>query len=80
MRRRMLKRGYRDMVRGMDAQNVSRIIDAYVHNDRDREILKLSLLHGVSYTRIADRLEPWVSPRTIQEIMNRWMPVIKEHL
>ena len=76
----MLKRGYRDMVRGMDAQNVCRIIDAYVHSDRDREILKLSLIHGVSYTHIADRLEPWVSPRTIQEIINRWMPVIREHL
>lgn len=76
----MLKRGYRDMVRGMDAQMVDRIIDAYVHNDRDREIIKLNLLHGVSYTRIADTIEPWISPRAIQKIMNRWMPVIKEHL
>lgn len=76
----MLKRGYRDMVRGMDAVRVEMIIDAYVHSDRDREIIKLNLLHGVSYTRIADRIEPWVSPRTVQEIMNRWMPVIKEHL
>lgn len=76
----MMKRGYKDMVRGMDAQRVGAIIDAYVHSDRDREIIKLSLLHGISYTRIADRVEPWVSPRTIQEIMNRWMPIIKEHL
>lgn len=76
----MMKRGYRDMVRGMDAQTVSLIIDAYVHSDRDREIIKLNLLHGVSYTRIADQLEPWLSPRSIQEVMNRWMPVIMEHL
>lgn len=76
----MLKRGYKDMVRGLDSQHISQIIDAYVHNDRDREIIKLNILHGVSYTRIADRLEPWVSPRTIQEIMNRWMPVIREHM
>lgn len=76
----MNKRGYRDMVRGMDADVVSRIVDTYVHNDRDREVIKLNLLHGISYTRIADRIEPWISPRTIQEIMNRWMPVIKEHL
>lgn len=76
----MLKRGYRDMVRGMDAQRVSAIIDAYVHSDRDREIIKLNLLRGVSYTHIADRIEPWVSPRTIQAVMNRWMPIIKEHL
>lgn len=76
----MMKRGYKNMVRGIDAQIVSRIIDAYVHSDRDREIIKLSLLHGVSYTRIADRLEPWLSPRSIQEVMNRWMPVIMEHI
>lgn len=76
----MNKRGYRDMVRGVESAHISAVIDAYVHNDRDREILKMSLLHGVSYTRIADRLEPWLSPRSIQEVMNRWMPVIMEHL
>lgn len=76
----MLKRGYKDMVRGIESETISRIIDAYVHNDRDREIIKLNLLHGVSYTRIADQIEPWLSPRSIQSVMNRWMPVIMEHL
>lgn len=76
----MVKRGYKDMVRGIESERINRIIDAYVHNDRDREIIKLNLLHGVSYTRIADKLEPWLSPRSIQEVMNRWMPIIKEHL
>lgn len=76
----MMKRGYKDMVRGIESETVSRIIDAYVHSDRDREIIKLNLLHGVSYTRIADQLEPWLSPRSIQEVMNRWMPVIMEHI
>lgn len=76
----MNKRGYKDMVRGVECERISRIIDAYVHNDRDREIIKMNLLHGVSYTRIADRLEPWLSPRSIQEVMNRWMPVIMEHI
>ena len=76
----MMKRGYKEMVRGIESERVSRVIDAYVHNERDREIIKLSLLHDVSYTRIADRIEPWVSPRAIQKIMNRWMPVIMEHI
>lgn len=76
----MMKRGYKGMVRDIENETISRIIDAYVHNDRDREIIKLNLLHGVSYTRIADQLEPWLSPRSIQEVMNRWMPVIMEHL
>lgn len=76
----MNKRGYKEMVIGMDSSRLSMIIDAYVKSERDREIIKLNLIHGVSYMHIADRIEPWVSPRTIQEIMNRWMPVIKEHL
>lgn len=76
----MNKRGYKQMVRGVDGERLCRIINDYVHNERDREIIKLNLIHGVSYMHIADRIEPWVSPRTIQEIMNRWMPVIKEHL
>ena len=76
----MNKRGYKEMVRGVENSRISYLIDEYVHNERDREIIKLNLLNGVSYTRIADRIEPWISPRAIQEIMNRWMPVIKEHL
>lgn len=76
----MLKRGYRDMMRGVDAETISRAIDAYVHSERDREIVKLCLLNGISYTRIADRLPEWVSPRTIQNVLNRCMPVILEHI
>lgn len=76
----MVKRGYKQMVFGIESEKISRAIDTYVHNDRDREILKLNLLHGVSYTRIADRIEPWLSPRSIQTVMNRWMPVIMEHI
>lgn len=76
----MKKRGYKKMVRGIDARLIDRTIDDFVLSERDREIIKLSLLNDVSYTRIADRLPEWVSPRTIQNILNRWMPVIMEHL
>lgn len=76
----MLKRGYKIMVRGIDSERINQIIDAYVHSDRDREIIKLSLLHDISYTQISDRLKDWVSPRTVQAVMNRWMPLIMEHL
>lgn len=76
----MKKRGYKEMVQGVQSTWLSKVIDDYVHNDRDREIIKMNLLHGISYTHIADRLDPWISPRTIQEIMNRWMPVIMDHI
>lgn len=68
------------MVQGVSRAAVEDIIRGYVHNERDREILRMSLLDGVSYTHIADRLEPWLSPRAIQDVMNRWMPIIMEHL
>lgn len=71
---------YKEMVRGIESACISKVIDEFVHKKRDREIIKLSLLDDISYTHIADIIEPWVSPRTIQDIMNRWMPVIMEHL
>lgn len=76
----MLKRGYKNAMRGVEASRINAIIDEYVHSDRDREILKLSLLHDISYTAIADRLEPWISTRTVQNVMNAWMPLILEHV
>lgn len=76
----MTKRGYHESVRGVDAQRIETVVDAYVHSDRDREIIKLNLVHGVSYTDIPERLDLWVSTRTVQNAMNRWMPVVLEHL
>jgi hypothetical protein len=76
----MMKRGYRDKMRGVESQRIEGLVDAYVHSDRDREIIKMSLVHGISYTRIADIIDPWVSPRTVQSVLNRWMPVILEHI
>ena len=76
----MTTRGYRDLMRGYDAQRITRVVDDYVHSDRDKEIIKLNILHGVSYTDIPERLDPWVSTRTVQNAMNRWMPLVLEHL
>ena len=76
----MLKRGYKNAVRGVEASLISAIVDEYVHSDRDREIIKMNLIHNISYTAIADRLEPWISTRTVQNVMNEWMPLILEHI
>lgn len=76
----MLKRGYKNAMRGVEASRINEIIDEYVHSDRDKEIIKLSLLHDISYTDIADRLETWISTRTVQNVMNAWMPLILEHV
>ena len=76
----MNKKGYKNQMDGIESERISQTIDAYVHSAEARKIIKLNLLHDISYTRIADKLENRVSPRTVQNIMNRWMPVIIEHL
>lgn len=68
------------MVAGVERERIERAIDAYVHSGRDRKVLRLSLLNDISYTRISQRMDLEVSSRTVQEIMNRWMPIIMEHL
>lgn len=76
----MKKRGYKDALRGVENARIEAIIDAYVHSQRDRKVLKLSMIHDISYTRISQRMDLQVSSRTVQSIMNRWAPVILDHL
>lgn len=80
MRRRVKQHGYKQEMRGIEAERIEKIIASYVHNPRDRKVLRLALLHEVSYTRISQRQDLEVSSRTVQTIMNRWMPVIRAHL
>lgn len=75
----MGKIGYKNMVIGITNERIERAIDSYVHKPRDRKVIKLCLMHGQSYTQIAGRQDLEVSSRTVQDIMNRWMPIIKDH-
>lgn len=75
----MDKIGYKDMVIGISNERIEKAINEYVHKPRDRKVLKLCLMHGLSYTAIAGRTDLDVSSRTVQTIMHRWMPIIKEH-
>lgn len=76
----MDKKGYREMVRDIESACICKIVDEYVKDDTAKEIIKLNLLHGISYTKIADWLEEWISTRTIQNKMNEWMPLVLEKL
>lgn len=76
----MKKHDYKGRMRGVESERIEKIIDAYVHSQRDRQVIRLAVLDDISYTRISQRLDLEVSSRTVQEIMNRWMPVILEHL
>lgn len=75
----MDKIGYKNMVIGISNERIERAINEHVHKLRDRKVLKLCLMHGLSYTEIAGRTDLVVSSRTVQAIMNRWMPIIKDH-
>lgn len=76
----MKKHDYKGRMRGLERAKIEQMIDAYVLSQRDRKVIKLALLNDISYTNIAGRLDLEVSSRTVQEIMNRWMPIIMEHL
>lgn len=76
----MLKHDYKGMMVGITNKRIEELVDEYVHSPRDRKVLKLCLMHSFSYTQIAGRTDLSVSPRTVQTIMNRWMPVLLKHL
>lgn len=58
--------------------DVARAIDSYVFSERDRRVLKRSMIDGVSYMDIAE--EVGVSPRTVQSVMGRWRPIVMRNL
>lgn len=55
----------------MDYANsqMKELIDEYIHNDRDAEILRLRLIRGYTYARIADSLKPALSERQVYRIV-----------
>lgn len=59
-------------------QDYERVIDLWVRNERDRRALKRKYLDGICYEQIADELG--ISPRTVQNIVNRWRGTVESHL
>ena len=53
-------------------------IDEWIFNERDREILKLRLLDGLTYERIAERMD--MSDRQIKRIVYRTEDILFRHL
>ncbi|MBO7275454.1 MAG: sigma-70 family RNA polymerase sigma factor [Clostridia bacterium] len=45
------------------------LIDEYIHSERDRRIMRLRLIDGHTYERIAEIVE--MSPRQIREIVKK---------
>jgi DNA-directed RNA polymerase specialized sigma24 family protein len=54
------------------------IIDEWIHNERDRKILKRRLLDGITYERLAEEFD--LSTQSIKMIMYKWRNTLSEHI
>ena len=54
--------------------SVARIIDEYIHSERDRKIIKRRLIDGISIERLAEEFER--SPRAMQRKVAKLQAVV----
>lgn len=57
---------------------VARVIDEYVHSERDRAIIKRRLIDGVSIERLAEEFDR--SPRAMQRTVAKLQTVVFLHM
>ena len=58
--------------------DVERLINEYIHSDRDRRILKRRLIDGITYDNLAEEFN--YSVRQIKRIVYRLQNVLFEHM
>ena len=58
--------------------SVARIIDEYIHSERDRAIIKRRLIDGVSIERLAEEFDR--SPRAMQRKVAKLQGAVFLHL
>lgn len=54
------------------------IIDEWIHSKKDREILHLRLIDGLTIEELAERFDR--SPRQMQRIVNRLQTIVFLHI
>lgn len=54
------------------------LINEFIHSKRDRDIMRMKLIDGLTYERIAERVE--MSPRQIKTIVKRCSAVIWQNV
>lgn len=59
-------------------EDIARVIDSYIHNERDRMLMKRRLIDGICYEPLAD--EFLMSVRNVKNIVYRCEKVIFKHL
>ena len=59
-------------------EDIARVIDSYIHNERDRMLMKRRLIDGICYEPLAE--EFYMSVRNVKNIVYRCEKIIFKHL
>lgn len=54
------------------------LIESWIYNRRDREVLKAKLIEGLTYEQAAERFD--ISRGTAVNIVNKGLSIIERHL
>lgn len=60
------------------SDDIEQAINQWIHNERNREILKLKLLDGLTYEQVAERVD--MSPKGVQKIVYKAEDILFRHL
>lgn len=58
--------------------DITATIDEWVQGERDREILKRSMIDRRTHEQIAEEMD--ISPRTVDNVTRRWRSVVTSQL
>ena len=65
---------------GLSRTQINMLINDWILSARDRKILRMKLMDGLTYEVIAEQLSPQMSPRQIKRIVRRCVEKLQEHL
>lgn len=57
---------------------IDKLIDEYIHSERDRKILKRRLIDGICYEPLAE--EVGLTPKQVRNIVNKSEAILFKHL
>lgn len=57
---------------------ISHIIDEYIHNERDRNLLKRRLIDGICYEPLAEEFD--LSTKQVQNIIRKSESILFKHI
>lgn len=67
-----------DKLEDISNSEIDHLIDEWIHSERDRKVLHLRLVDGLTYERIADRMD--MSVRAIKNIVYKAEAKLFKHL